>query len=112
MGEVSPRPRRERRLPPATPHPGSRTRQEERVLLIVQMSSDRLFLDRVGRHQSPSPLHRHTQINMHFSQATAKGDILTLRARGHFYFALTAVCRPLPVASPYTYTCGKNITVD
>src|SRR5262245_51897019 len=25
------------------------------------MSSDRLFLDRVGRHQSPSPLHRHTQ---------------------------------------------------
>ena len=25
------------------------------------MSSGRLFLDRVGRHQSPSPLHRHPQ---------------------------------------------------
>ena len=25
------------------------------------MSSGRLFLDRVGRHQSPSPLHRHHQ---------------------------------------------------
>ena len=25
------------------------------------MSSDRLILDRVGRHQSPSPLHRHHQ---------------------------------------------------
>jgi hypothetical protein len=42
-----------------------------------------------GRHQSSSPLHRHTQINMHFSQATAKGDVSTLPARGHFYFALT-----------------------
>ena len=27
------------------------------------MSSGRLFLDRVGRHQSPSPLHRHSQHN-------------------------------------------------
>jgi len=27
------------------------------------MSSGRLFLDRVGRHQSPSPLHRHPQHN-------------------------------------------------
>ena len=27
------------------------------------MSSGRLFLDRVGRHQSPSPLHRHGQNN-------------------------------------------------
>ena len=27
------------------------------------MSSGRLFLDRVGRHQSPSPLHRHGQHN-------------------------------------------------
>ena len=26
------------------------------------MSSGRLFLDRVGRHQSPSPLHRHPQL--------------------------------------------------
>ena len=54
------------------------------------MSSGRLFLDRVGRHQSPSPLHRHTQINMHSSEHQVKGDISTLPARGHFYFALTA----------------------
>ena len=53
------------------------------------MSSDRLFLDRVGRHQSPSPLHRHEQNNMHSSSGLAKGDISTLLARGHFYFALT-----------------------
>ena len=31
--------------------------------LIVLMSSGRLFLDRVGRHQSPSPLHRRDQNN-------------------------------------------------
>jgi hypothetical protein len=30
---------------------------------IVLMSSGRLFLDRVGRHQSPSPLHRRIQHN-------------------------------------------------
>ena len=53
------------------------------------MSSDRLFLDRVGRHQSPSPLHRHEQNNMHSASGLAKGDISTLLARGHFYFALT-----------------------
>jgi hypothetical protein len=53
------------------------------------MSSGRLFLDRVGRHQSPSPLHRHSQITMHSRRAQAQGDILTLQRRGHFYFALT-----------------------
>jgi hypothetical protein len=57
------------------------------------MSSGRLILDRVGRHQSPSPLHRHTQINMHFSAARGKGDISTLLRRGHFYFALTLLAR-------------------
>jgi hypothetical protein len=31
---------------------------------IVLMSSGRLFLDRVGRHQSPSPLHRRDQNNL------------------------------------------------
>jgi len=56
-----------------------------------QMSSGRLFLDRVGRHQSPSPLHRHPQNNMAFSKTRAKGDVSTLPARGHFYFALTLV---------------------
>jgi hypothetical protein len=54
-----------------------------------QMSSDRLFLDRVGRHQSPSPLHRQPQNNMHSAEPWAKGDISTLPGRGHFYFALT-----------------------
>ena len=53
------------------------------------MSSGRLFLDRVGRHQSPSPLHRHTQINMHHLHAPAKQDTSTLQGIGHFYFALT-----------------------
>ncbi len=53
------------------------------------MSSDRLFLDQVARQQSPSPLHRCEQINMQSSAAMAKGDISTLPAGGHFYFALT-----------------------
>jgi hypothetical protein len=38
-------------LPPAARHSGPRTRREDHALLIVPMSSDRLFLDRVGRHQ-------------------------------------------------------------
>jgi hypothetical protein len=53
------------------------------------MSSARLFLDRVARQHCPSPLHRQAQTNMRFSHAKAKGDISTLPARGHFYFALT-----------------------
>jgi len=74
----------------SAPSPGSRTRREDHAPSHrPQMSSGRLFLDRVGRHQSPSPLHRHSQFNMHFSQAPAKGDISTLPAGGHFYFALT-----------------------
>jgi hypothetical protein len=63
------------------------------------MSSDRLFLDRVGRHQSPSPLHRHTQINMLPVGAQKEGDISTLPAWGHFYFALTIERSRLLVAS-------------
>lgn len=53
------------------------------------MSSDRLFLDRVARQQCPSPLHRRLQINTPPSGLRSKGDISTLPARGHFYFALT-----------------------
>jgi hypothetical protein len=65
----------------SAPSPGKRTRREDCALSHrPQMSSGRLFLDRVGRHQSPSPLHRHPQFNMHFSQAPAKGDISTLPA--------------------------------
>ena len=76
-------------LPTATPVPSPRTCREDRALLIVRMSSDRLFLDRVARQHCPSPLHRQRQINMHFPRPRAKGDISTLPGRGHFYFALT-----------------------
>jgi hypothetical protein len=53
------------------------------------MSSGRLFLDRVGRHQSPSPLDRRPQNITHLVEHSGKGDISTLLATGHFYFALT-----------------------
>ena len=77
-------------LPPAGRScPGPRTRREDHALLIVLMSSGRLFLDRVGRHQSPSPLHRHEQNNMHSPNRGGKADISTLPESGHFYFALT-----------------------
>ena len=54
------------RLPPAG---RPRTQIKERVgrtalFSSSAMSSGRLFLDRVGRHQSPSPLHRHGQHNL------------------------------------------------
>jgi hypothetical protein len=74
----------------SAPHPGRRTRREDHALAHrPQMSSGRLFLDRVARQQSPSPLHRHTQLNMHPARVRANGDISTLPGRGHFYFALT-----------------------
>ena len=74
----------------SAPSPGSRTcREDHAPSHRPQMSSDRLFLDRVARQQSPSPLHRYPQINMHSREVQAKGDISTLPARGHFYFALT-----------------------
>jgi len=75
------------------PEPGSTasrrsapTQVEERVgrttlFSSSAMSSGRLFLDRVGRHQSPSPLHRHTHINMHSSEPGVKGDISLLKIR-------------------------------
>jgi hypothetical protein len=75
----------------SAPAPGKRTRREDHALSHrPQMSSGRLFLDRVGRHQSPSPLHRRSQNIMNLREARAKGDISTLPARGHFYFALTS----------------------
>jgi hypothetical protein len=74
----------------SAPHPGKRTRREDHALSHrPQMSSGRLFLDRVARQHCPSPLHRHTQNNTHPAEAQAEGDISTLRGRGHFYFALT-----------------------
>ena len=78
----------------SAPSQGQRTCREDHALSHrPQMSSGRLFLDRVARQQSPSLLHRHEQNNMHSSRHQAKGDISTLQRRGHFYFALTN-CSP------------------
>ena len=74
----------------SAPSPGKRTRREEHALSHrPQMSSGRLFLDRVGRHQSPSPLHRQGQLNTHFRSAHQKPELSTLLKSGTFYFALT-----------------------
>ena len=77
----------------SAPSPGKRTRREDHVLSHrPQMSSGRLFLDRVARQQSPSLLHRHPQINMHFPEPRGKGDISTLLGKGTFLLCLdTAV---------------------
>ena len=49
----------------SAPGPGKRTRREDHALSHrPQMSSDRLFLDRVARQHCPSPLPRQTQITM------------------------------------------------
>ena len=80
----------------SAPSPGKRTRREDHAPSHrPQMSSGRLFLDRVARQQSPSPLHRHPQINTQSRAAQAKGDISTLPGRRHFYFALTTDPRGL-----------------
>jgi hypothetical protein len=74
----------------SAPGPGSRTwREDHAPSHRPQMSSGRLFLDRVARQQCPSPLHRHAQTTMHPRPASAKQDISTLQRIGHFYFALT-----------------------
>jgi len=49
-----------------------------------QMSSGRLFLDRVARQQSPSLLHRYAKHNTHSRAPQAKGDISTLLERVTF----------------------------
>ena len=82
-------------VPPPTGRP--RAQVQERVGRTTlpsssAMSSGRLFLDRVGRHQSPSPLRRHAQITMHSSSAHRKPERSTLLESGTFYFALT-LCR-------------------
>ena len=73
----------------SAPGPGKRTRREDHAPSHrPQMSSGRLFLDRVARQHCPSPLHRHTQINMHSANAQAKGDISVLPAKGTFLLCL------------------------
>jgi hypothetical protein len=80
----------------SAPSQGQRTRREDHALSHrPQMSSGRLFLDRVARQHCPSPLHRRSQNNTHSARAPVKGDISTLPARGHFYFALTQVLQQL-----------------
>jgi hypothetical protein len=83
----------------SAPSPGKRTRREDHVPSHrPQMSSDRLFLDRVARQHCPSPLHRHAQTITHPHPARRKQDISTLQRIGHFYFALTRTaesCRSL-----------------
>src|SRR5215475_13775610 len=50
------------RLPPVGPRAQVKERVGRTTLFSSSaMSSGRLFLDRVGRHQSPSPLHRRDQ---------------------------------------------------
>jgi hypothetical protein len=74
----------------SAPSPGRRTRREDHALSHrPQMSSDRLFLDQVGRHQSPSPLRRQAQTTTPPAPALPQPDISTLQRIGHFYFALT-----------------------
>ena len=90
-GQNRTKPRGGNRLPPAG---RPRARVQERAGRITPfsssaMSSGRLFLDRVGRHQSPSLLHRRPQNNTHPEELPGKGDISTLLGGGHFYFALT-----------------------
>ena len=75
----------------SAPSPGSRTcREDHAPSHRPQMSSGRLFLDRVARQHCPSPLHRHAQITTPPRPARRKQDISTLQGIGHFYFALTA----------------------
>ena len=78
------------RLPPVGPKAQVEERARRNTLsLIVPMSSGRLFLDRVGRHQSPSPLRRHAQTTTHFPSGHSKPERSTLLGTGTFYFALT-----------------------
>jgi len=46
---------------------------------------------------------------MHFSQAPAKGDISTLPAGGHFYFALTDCGISLTTLDKYTCLQSLNL---
>ena len=92
------------------PGPDKRTRREDHAPSHrPQMSSGRLFLDRVARQQSPSPLHQHPQINTHSSDTQAKDDISTLLGGRHFYFALTAPGTTVAEVLTIRYSVFGNI---
>ena len=63
-------------LPSVYSNPSPRTRREDRILRIVQMSSGRIFLDRVARQHCPSLLHRHGQIITGFFMETRNRTFL------------------------------------
>ena len=95
----------------SAPSPGKRTRREDHAPSHrPQMSSGRLFLDRVARQQGPSPLHRHPQINTHSQGVQAKGDISTLPGRRHFYFALTPHNQDLLPLQPRGYDLQHDLS--
>jgi hypothetical protein len=103
---LRPSPSWNRRLPPTTPTQAREHVGRNTLSLIVQMSSDRLFLDQVGRHQSLSLLHRRDQINMHSPDDGSKGDISTLPRWGHFYFALTECFVGIDAKAHRSYTAA------
>jgi hypothetical protein len=89
VAELQPNPGAEAdRLPLVGPEAQVEERAGRNTLsLIVAMSSDRLSLDRVGRHQSPSPFHRHEQITTLFPRGHSIPEGSTLPGTGTFYFA-------------------------
>jgi hypothetical protein len=78
------------------------------------MSSGRLFLDRGGRHQSPSPLHRHPQHNpLAFRRASiyhrTAGSVLTVcvsRGDKRKLYSLLP-CKAKKQVSPYWFAQRK-----
>ena len=95
-----------RAVPPPVGRPGAQVKERAGRITPFSssaMSSGRLFLDRVARQQSPSPLHRRPQNNTHSAEARAKGDISTLLGGRHFYFALTG--------SPWALTLAWDLDI-
>ncbi len=78
-------------LPPTTPIQAREHAGRSVFSLIVQMSSSRLFLDRVARQQSPSLLHRLTAIVLE------KGlEVITIPANGNCVFSAVSHWRGSP----------------
>jgi len=73
-------------------------REDQRSRPIVSMSSGRLFLDRVGRHQSPSSLHRRDQIKLVArSEGTIYHRTVTSALTGCLTFRDKPKCTPRPL---------------